>query len=148
MTTCKILVIYATISGNTTTFLPFIDRYNGQEGREIVYYRVGKEPLPPLEDFDKIIIGTYTWSNGRDDGKIPAKLKRLILEHREELLEKDVFVYGTGWTLYSDTFCMAVKSINYILDDQCRTAHYELVFDPNGEYGEQCLKTLSEFMED
>lgn len=94
-----------------------------------------------LDKSTKIIIGCYTW----DAGKIPLHTKQFVIENRDELLDRDVLIYGTGWSIY-ERFCGAVDGISTILDDKFPTIKYELRFDPSVE--KEAIKTLKQFMEE
>lgn len=89
----------------------------------------------------KVIIGCYTW----DTGRIPPQTKQFVIENRDALLQRNVLIYGTGWSIY-ERFCGAVDGISTILDNKFPTIKYELRFDPSVE--KEAVQTLKQFMED
>lgn len=129
----KILAIVESLTGNTISFLDYLKGVHG----DIFDIMSPKDPNTSshLEDYDKILIGCYTWSHG----KIPINTKRFVINNRDVLLSKDVLIFGSGWTVYED-FCGAVDNIGIILDEKFKKIKFELRFDPNIEF-----EALNEF---
>lgn len=129
----KVLVIVESLTGNTISFLDHLKEIHG----DIFEIMSPKDPFAAfqIEKYDKIMIGCYTWS----DGKIPKKTKKFVIENRDILLSKDVLIFGSGWTVY-EHFCRAVDNVNIILDNKFPKIKFELRFDPKIEF-----ETLNEF---
>ncbi|WP_353856817.1 flavodoxin domain-containing protein [Bacillus sp. Bos-x628] len=99
-------IILASNTGNTRTFIPFIQEH-------------AKRDLQVIEDFNNpfpsnnnLAIGTYTWGNG----KIPKRLKEYLIENYLQLCGKEVFIFGSGNSVYPK-FCGAVEGIKKICLD-------------------------------
>jgi flavodoxin I len=104
--TCNVLVILASETGNTKTFLEFFQS-NSQRTLQICE-DFSRSP----RGFDRLAIGTYTWGNG----KIPKRLKDYLIKHRHELADKKIFIFGSGNSVYP-RFCAAVDGIEKIVSD-------------------------------
>lgn len=94
-------------TGNTRTFIEFLRKHSEQD-------------IEICEDFsssllsstNQISLGTFTWSNG----KIPKKMKNFLIENQREFKNKDVFIFGSGLSIYPK-FCAAVDSVEKIVND-------------------------------
>lgn len=100
------LLVIASNTGNTLTFLDFLKKYSEEEIEVCQDFRTS------IKDYDHIAIGSYTWSNG----KIPKKMKDYLIEHQKELEGKKVFIFGSGNSIYPK-FCGAVDGIGKIVTD-------------------------------
>lgn len=110
----SILCIVETKTGNTSTFLSFLSLHVNED---LIVYENDYEILTTIKEFDKIIIGTYTWAAG----KIPKRLKDFIIKHHKDLKDKDIFVFGSGNSIYAK-FCGAVDGLKIICEDsQCKS---------------------------
>lgn len=134
----KILAIVESLTGNTMSFIEYAEEIYGDE--------VSIDIIDPFtvnnvewDNYDKVMIGCYTWS----EGKMPIEIKSFIIENREILLDKDVLLFGSGWSVYS-TFCLAVDGMYIILDEKFPTIKFELRFDKDIE--EEAVKTLHDFI--
>lgn len=118
-------VIYETKTGNTKTFVEYLEEAYPEVNFIVVE---AGEDLTKVLECDKIFIGCYTWRNG----KIPIKMKDLIILNRDALLEKSLFLFGSGITIYRN-FCGAVDGMNTILESgrQIPNAKFELTFLPD-----------------
>lgn len=135
-----IIAIVQSLTGNT---MSFIDYLRQEEGERIIVktprdFKKDKSLLSLLEIADKVMIGTYTW----DNGKIPKPMKDFVIEHRELLILKQPLIFGSGWSIY-ENFCGAVDGISIILENKNPTIKYELRFNPSLET--ESLKTFMEF---
>lgn len=93
-------------TGNTLTFIPFLKQYLWEEVEED--YSLSSS----IKDYDRIIIGSYTWF----DGKIPSKMKKYLIDNKDFLKNKKVLIFGSGNSIYPK-FCKAVDSISKIVTD-------------------------------
>lgn len=100
------LLVVASLSGNTKTFIDFV-RSNISD--ELI---VDDQFSSSIEDYDKIIIGSYSWGSGR----IPKKLKQYLIDNQHYFQNKKVFIYGSGNSIYPK-FCGAVDGIEKITTD-------------------------------
>lgn len=135
----KILAIIESLTGNTVSFLDYLkEEYKETVFVDVIHPRDGLGNKA-FKDYDKVIIGCYTW----DSGRIPIKTKKFVIKHREELLNSDVLIYGTGWSMYQN-FCGAVNGLSIILDHKFPTIKYELRFDKDLEV--EAIETLKNFI--
>lgn len=100
------LLILTSRTGNTRTFVEFFKRYSKVDIEVCSDFNVD----PDL--YDRVAIGTYTWSNG----KIPKQLKKYLIDNHQKLKDKKVFIFGSGLSVYPK-FCGAVDGINKICAD-------------------------------
>jgi flavodoxin I len=99
------LLVLNSNTGNTRTFLDFIVKHSTQK------IEVCEDFSSSVKDFDKIAFGTYTWKNG----KIPDKMKNYLIENHRSLQGKEVFVFGSGNSVYQN-FCGAVDGVRKICE--------------------------------
>lgn len=143
----RILVVVETLTGNTASFGKYV--MDNAPGGSSLYFLNPKDILKQgIEDyakeFDKVIIGCYTW----DSGRIPTSTKRFVIQEREKLMKLDsssLLVFGSGWSIY-ENFCGAVDGISTILDNKYPTIKFELRFDPKVEV--EAVETFNKFMEE
>lgn len=131
-----ILLVLASQTGNTKTFVEFLQRHSEQN------ITVCSDFDESIKDYNQIAFGSYTWG----DGKIPTKMKKYLIDHQHELAGKDVLVFGSGNSIYPN-FCRAVDSIAKICHDcganVIRTVKFEQRWNEN-ERDETDLKFLIE----
>lgn len=112
------LAVIGTISGNTLTFLDFFKKnstLNTSVTREF--------DVSPLS-YSHIILGSYTWGNG----KIPKKMKEYLIANHHLLEGKKVFIFGSGNSVYP-RFCGAVDGMAIICKDSGAEVHGCYKFD-------------------
>lgn len=101
----RILIAYLSYSGNTEEIAALI----GQkfESEELVYHRIGIDPLPDIESFDKIFIGTFTWAMGAT----PDEVKDFVLDIGYK--PDNVAIFGSGETQFGgdEMFCLAATKL-------------------------------------
>ena len=135
----EVLVILESLTGNTRSFVDFArERYGDSVNfTEVDIYEFIQDS--EWSKYDKVMIGAYTWNMG----KIPIVMKEFIIDHRDKLLEQDVLIFGSGWSVY-ETFCQAVDSMGIILDNKFPKVKFELRFDD--ELETEAIETLDEFI--
>lgn len=135
----EVLVILESLTGNTRSFVDFArERYGDSVNfTEVDTYDFIQDS--EWEKYDKVMIGAYTWNMG----KIPIVMKEFIIDHRDKLLEQDVLIFGSGWSVY-ETFCQAVDNMGIILDNKFPKVKFELRFDE--ELEKDAIKTLDKFI--
>lgn len=124
----NILIIYESLGGNTKTFVDwFLNVYGWNTDYNITVKTVRemKENLTFFEEYDIIILGTYTWANG----KIPVETKKFVIQEREKLRKSNLFLFGSGITIYAN-FCGALDNIEIILSQSVPKIKFELTFLP------------------
>lgn len=130
------------MTGNTLSFVELLRReYPDLEIDLVGLSNLRRFEADPSKEYDKVFLGTYTW----DMGKIPAQIKKCTIKNRDWLLEQDLLIFGSGWTVY-ETYCQAVDSLNIILDNRFPTIKFELnLVEGTPEY-EETKNKLKEFM--
>lgn len=124
----KVLAIVESLTGNTMSFVDYLKRkYEKEVSIDVVLIK--KNFSVKLDDYDKIMIGCYTW----DSGRIPKRTKNFIIENRDTLLTKDIMLFGSGWSMY-EHFCGAVNGMGIILEKKFPEVKFELRFDPEVEH--------------
>ena len=103
----KILVVYASMTGNTEEMANAIAEGAKETGVEVVSKESFDASAAELSEYDGIIIGAYTWG----DGELPDE----FLDFYEEmdaldLRGKKAAVFGSGDTSY-EIYCGAVDII-------------------------------------
>lgn len=131
----KILLVVSSLTGNTKTFIDFIKRNTSKE--VIICDDFSINP----DNYDSVILGTYSWGG---DGRVPRKLKKYIQENSESLKRKNLFIYGSGNSIYPN-FCGAVDRLTrYFLKYDTKVIgnfKFEQRFDES-EFDESELKEL------
>lgn len=135
----KILTIVESLTGNTMSFVEYIKENYGD--KVSIHVITPKTPITDINwsEYDKVMLGCYTW----DMGKIPKRTKKFTIENRDILLEQDLLIFGSGWTMY-ENFCGAVDGLSIILDNKFPTIKFELRFDSSLET--EAITTLEKFI--
>ncbi|CUB26429.1 Flavodoxin [Bacillus subtilis] len=104
----KILLVYATMSGNTEAMADLIEK--GLQEAEVEADRfeaIDIDNAQLFNDYDHIIMGTYTWG----DGDLPDEFLDLAEDMDEiDFSGKTCAVFGSGDTAY-EFFCGAVDTL-------------------------------------
>lgn len=103
----RILICYASLSGNTKEAAELIESRLTREHFHIELYRIDSGMIPDISQYDAMIMGTYTW----DKGSTPEEVKDFIYEigYKPPI----VYVFGTGDTQFGGDilFCKAADKI-------------------------------------
>ncbi|UTL74160.1 flavodoxin [Bacillus halotolerans] len=104
----KILLVYATMSGNTEAMADLIEKGLREAEAEVDRFEaMDIDDADLFNDYEHIILGTYTWG----DGDLPDEF--LDLAEEMEALDftgKTCAVFGSGDTAY-EYFCGAVDTL-------------------------------------
>ncbi|MCY9183991.1 flavodoxin [Bacillus halotolerans] len=136
----KILLVYATMSGNTEAMADLIEKGLQEAEAEVDRFEaMDIDDAELFNDYEHIILGTYTWG----DGDLPDEF--LDLAEEMEALDftgKTCAVFGSGDTAY-EYFCGAVDT----LEEKIKERGGEIVLpsvkvemNPEGEEEEEVLK--------
>jgi flavodoxin I len=98
------ILIYCSKTGNTKTFVEYI------ANKVDIWVADGFNV--DITNYDKIILGSYTWGNG----KIPTEMKDFLIKNKDNFKGKRVYVFGSGYSIYPK-FCGAVDGIIKIMTD-------------------------------
>ncbi|QUW21020.1 flavodoxin [Sporosarcina sp. Marseille-Q4063] len=101
------LIAYATWSGNTEEVAELIEENLLKSNMDVTRYRIGTGPLPNVNDYDALIIGSFTW----DKGATPDEVKDFVAEVGYK--PPNVYVFGTGDTQFGGDalFCSAAVKL-------------------------------------
>ncbi|CAM3282257.1 MULTISPECIES: flavodoxin [Saccharibacillus] len=133
----KLLLIYASMTGNTEEMSELITNGIEQAGGEVTVKLVEDCSADLLLDYDGIMLGAYTWG----DGELPDE----YLDFYEELDEVDLAgkkaaVFGSGDTVY-EQFAKAVDLLQDKLAErgaQMVLEPLKLELNPSGDEREAC----------
>lgn len=125
----KALLVLASNTGNTRTFVKFLDKHCDFD--LVIDDEFTLSPLP----YDHIVFGSYTWGNG----KIPKKMKQYLINHHKDLNEKNVFIFGSGISVYPH-FCGAVDGIKKICSDSGSNVDGTYKFEQRFNEGDLTIK--------
>ena len=101
------LIAYATYSGNTEEVAELIEQVFLKSDIDVTRYRIGTGPIPNVNEFDALIIGSFTW----DKGTTPDEVKDFVAEVGYK--PPNVYVFGTGDTQFGGDalFCSAAVKL-------------------------------------
>ncbi|MFD9624221.1 flavodoxin [Peribacillus muralis] len=111
----KIIMIFASMSGNTEEMADFIAGGIMESGVEIEKIDIMDSPKASvLKDYDGILLGAYTWG----DGDLPDDFLDFYDEMEDvDLTGKKAAVFGSGDSYYTH-YCAAVDILNEKLKDR------------------------------
>ncbi|RKQ35608.1 flavodoxin [Oceanobacillus halophilus] len=140
------LVLYASVTGNTelmaNAVVNYLKQYDHNHNVDIKEFDVDKINVRDLPNYDAVLLGVYTWT----DGELPFEVE----DFYDELDDIDMTgvacgVFGSGDQFY-DVFCGAVD-IMYERMEEIGAAMIPIKvkadLDPNEEEAKQC-KELAE----
>jgi flavodoxin I len=122
---CKLAIMYTSVTGNTEEVASILYQVSKRNFDDVSLYHVNKFSRTNLEEFDAIMIGTYTWGNG----EIPREME-VVYKAFEHVNKKNLVtgVFGTGDSFYPH-FCGAVdafKNMLYVQTTLAATLKIEL----------------------
>lgn len=101
----RILISYASFSGNTQETATLIEEQMKNVGWEVDMYRIRSQAvnLPDPSQYDGVLIGSFTWSKG----KTPPIVKQFVYQIGYK--PPKVYIFGTGDTQFGgdELFCKA-----------------------------------------
>ena len=105
----KILMMYASQSGNTEMITDIIAHNLSKLGHEVVIksFDFDTIDMDTLIDYDAVLVGTYTW----DDGELPYEVEGFYVDLEDADIAELLFgVYGSADSFY-DTYGLAIDLI-------------------------------------
>lgn len=103
----NILLVYATMSGNTEAMADLIEKGLLEAGASVDRHEAMDIDAELLNDYEHIIFGTYTWG----DGDLPDELMDIAEDMENlEFTGKTFALFGSGDTSY-EFFCGAVDEL-------------------------------------
>ncbi|MEK5174195.1 flavodoxin [Heyndrickxia sp. FSL W8-0496] len=142
----KILLVYASMTGNTEIISELIAEAIREEGYSITVKESLRADPKELIKYDGFILGSYTYEGG-----VIADEFMIFYEEMEQLDLSGKFgaVFGSGDSFYEDTFCVAVDLIteklielgaNIVLDG------LKIDLMPEGDEEERCKQFGRDFI--
>jgi flavodoxin I len=126
LTNCKLAIVYTSVTGNTEGVASILYQTSKLNFTDVSLYPVNKFPMINLEEFDAIMVGTYTWGNGEIPREMVAVYKAFEHANKKNLVTG---VFGTGDSFYPH-FCGAVdafKNMLYVHTTLAATLKIELM---------------------
>lgn len=110
----KVLLVYASMTGNTEELANLIEEGVISEGVTVAKKDVSDVDLSTIEEYNNIILGAYTWG----EGELPDEFLYLYDDlETMDLTGKNFAVFGTGDTSYS-IFCGAVDLLEDLIKEK------------------------------
>lgn len=136
----KILMVYASQSGNTEQITDIIAHYlqSGGHDVEVKSFDFDDIDVDGLQEYDAVLIGTYTW----DDGEMPYEVEDFYIDLKDADLTGIITgVYGSADSFY-DTFGGAIDLVwNYFTHLGATVIEEKLKIDltPDAEDEKRCV---------
>ncbi|KUP22960.1 flavodoxin [Paenibacillus sp. DMB5] len=142
----KVLVAYASLTGNTEEIAELIAEGIRQAGGEAVLKSVTDCNADEINNYEAVVLGAYTWG----DGELPDE----FLDFYEEMDELDLAgfkaaAFGSGDTGYS-IYCGAVDLIEEKLKERGAKIVQEslkIEYGPNAAEKDSCRNFGRQFLE-
>ncbi len=102
----KILMVYASLSGNTEMVTDIIEDNLQQLGHEVEVKSFDFDviEMDEIANYDAVLVGTYTW----DDGELPYEAEDFYIDLEDVNIDGKIFgAYGSADSFY-DTFGLAI----------------------------------------
>jgi flavodoxin I len=139
----KIAIVYSSKTGNTKELVTILYQLFLSRKVKVDLFKVEDFPLPQLQEYEGIIVGTYTWG----DGEVPDEMLPLYEAFEDqEVNHVTTGVIGTGDRFYSH-FCGAVdvfRDMLYVQSNLAVTLKVELA--PQKSDMEKCHRFVQIFL--
>jgi flavodoxin short chain len=133
-------IVYATMTGNTETIANAMKDALEKAGASVDIADVNDATAKELENFDIIVIATYTYGQG----ELPDDLQDFYEDLKDVKLDGKVYaVIGSGDTSYDDMYCKAADDVDAVLAQsgaKQAAPVYKIEFD---EYDEAKLDEIA-----
>lgn len=133
----KVAIIYSSITGNTKELIITLHNLLLEYPFQVHVYQIDEFRISKLNQFDAVIIGTYTWGNG----EIPDEMISIYQAFEKNDFSRMVTgVAGTGDRFYP-SFCGAVDKFRDMLFVQTELfATLKIELNPQAKDIVQCRK--------
>ncbi|ASB89828.1 flavodoxin [Bacillus sonorensis] len=140
----KVLLVYASMSGNTEAMADLIEKGLLEGGAEVDRYEAMDIDAALFDEYEHIILGAYTWG----DGDLPDEFLDLYDDMEDlDFSGRTFAIFGSGDTSY-EHFCGAVD----ILEEKIKELGGEIILqsvkiemNPEGEEENMLLEFGKEF---
>ncbi|MCM3668621.1 flavodoxin domain-containing protein [Mesobacillus maritimus] len=140
----KCVIVYTSVTGNTKELAENLYQSFLSKEVDIQIYRIEQFSTTYLNEYDAIVIGTYTWGNGQ----VPQEMRRLYRAFEMfEKKDKITAVFGTGDSFYPH-YCGAVdqfRDMLYVHSNLAATLKVELF--PQQQDEKRCQKFVQSIFE-
>lgn len=110
----KVLLVYASMTGNTEEMANLVEKGLQTEGVKVDKKDVIDVDLSTLEEYENIILGAYTWG----EGALPDEFLDLYDDMETmDLNGKTFAVFGTGDSSYA-IYCGAVDLLEDVIKEK------------------------------
>lgn len=110
----KVLLVYATLTGNTEEMTDLVEAGITSEGLTVDKKDVIDVDISTIESYEAIMLGSYTWG----EGALPDEFLDLYDDlEAMDLTGKTFAVFGTGDTSY-EIYCGAVDLLEDIIKEK------------------------------
>lgn len=108
----NIALVYTSKTGNTKELMDILcNLFREHHQQQVQLYHINSFPLTSLDDYDAMIVGTYTWGSG----DIPKEMTPLYHAFEQQNVKHLITgVVGTGDRFYPN-FCGAVDEFRDML---------------------------------
>lgn len=140
----KVAIVYSSVTGNTEELVQMVGSCFQTFSIVTQIYKVEEFPFSQLNEFQGLVIGTYTWGNG----EIPPEMMALYREiESQDVRDLSTAAVGTGDSFYP-SFCGAVdefRDMLYVHTSLVATLKVEL--QPQFKDYPRCEKLVELMME-
>lgn len=115
----KILIAYATLSGNTQMVSEHVHEYLKSKGHHVTL--MNQDDLDPakMNEYELVLLGSSTWGDGEPNPTSEVYMQKLK-DHTEPFGDVKFAVFGLGDSSYAH-FCGIVDRFEEILKEKQKT---------------------------
>ncbi|MGO4887619.1 flavodoxin [Anaerobacillus sp. MEB173] len=139
-----VLMVYASMTGNTEQMADLIEEGLKSEGIELDRYEVSDIDADRLNEYDSFILGAYTWG----EGELPDEFLDFYDDMAGiDLSDKHCAVFGSGSTSY-EVYCGAVDLLESMIEEKGGTLivpGLKVEMFPEDEDEDRCKSFGTEF---
>lgn len=142
----KIVMVYASLTGNTKAMADAIAAGIKEAGQEIDVFESYDQDASVLEDYDALLIGTYTWG----DGDFPDEMQDFYDSLSDvDLTGKKGMVFGSFDEIYGDYGIAVDDMIEKLERKGCEVIRdgFKIELTPSPEQLEECKELGKWFVE-
>jgi len=112
----RILIAYATLSGNTQSVAENLEQYLKQQGKDVSLVNLEGADLNQMKTYDLVFIGSSTWGEGEPNPTADEFLHQLE-EYADTLGNTKFAIFGLGDSSYP-SFCGVITKFKELLKEK------------------------------